>query len=73
MSEGDEDVREFVFLTDHSGTAGVENVADSLLLREDEAAFGCGFVDGDDKDDNITLSEEVSDESFFWRGLEFSE
>ncbi len=44
------------FLGDDAMGVGVEDVADGLLLGEDEAAFGRGGVDGGDEDDGVAMS-----------------
>ena len=63
--EGGQRIAELIFLGNDRHGVGLEDVADHLLLREDQAAFGCGFVNGDDKHDEIGRGKQISDEMEF--------
>ena len=58
--------REFGLAADDGGGVVVEDVADDLDLREDEATFGGGGVDGSDQEDGVGGRDDIGEE----RGVE---
>lgn len=53
---------ELVLLRHNGDGVALEQVADRLLLRQDQPAFGRGFVDRHDQHDQIARRHEVADE-----------
>ena len=51
--------RQFVFPRDEGDGTGIEDVADGLLLRQDQPSLGSRLVDRDDEDDEVPGPDQV--------------
>lgn len=59
LAQGGQGSRQFVILRHNGCGAGVEEVPNGLLFRQDQASFGSRLVDGDDQDREVSRGNEV--------------